>query len=80
MLKSYGPISIGSCCWIGYHCTILKNTQLPSYTVVASSSLVNKKYNISEKSLIVGQPAKMLKNDVYRDPDDDIIEYLELHE
>lgn len=73
--KSYGPILIGNECWIGFRCVVQKNTVLPNRTVVASNSLVNKKYDTPEASIIAGQPAKLVKTGIYRDMNDDKIIY-----
>ena len=54
---------------------VLKNTVLPSKCVVASNSLLNKKYDVPELSLLAGQPAAFKKEGVYRDVRNDKINY-----
>lgn len=58
-----------------YRSVVQKNTILPKRTTVASNSLVNKAYDISEASIIVGQPAKLVKTGIYRDMNDDMVVY-----
>ena len=76
--KPYGPIRIGDGCWFGFRSVVQKNTVLPRRTTVASNSLVNKAYNIPEASIIAGQPAKLVKTGIYRDMNDDKINYNEI--
>ncbi len=46
-------------CWIGNRSTITKGTHLPSYSIVASNSLVNKDFSsVGSCSLFAGTPAK----------------------
>lgn len=73
--KAYGPIRIGDGCWFGFRSIVQKNTVLPNRTTVASNSLVNKRYDIPEASIIAGQPAKLVKTGIYRDMKDDMIKY-----
>jgi len=57
-------VMIGNYCWIGNRTTLSKGTQLPDYSIVASSSLVNKNFGESnvESPLIVGQPANIVSS------------------
>lgn len=73
--KAYGPIRIGDGCWFGFKSVVQKNTVLPPRTTVASNSLVNKAYDIPEASIIAGQPAKVVKVGIYRDMNDDSVNY-----
>ena len=55
-------IVINSYCWIANRCTIMPGVILPSYTVVASNSLVNKDFSsLKPNSVIGGVPAKLIK-------------------
>ena len=46
-------------CWIGNRTTISKGTHLPSYSIIASNSLVNKDYSESGSyCMFAGSPAK----------------------
>lgn len=72
---AYGQIVIGDECWLGAKCMVMKTTHLPKNTIVASNSLLNKPYDCAEKSLLAGQPAKVIKTGVYRDYADDKINY-----
>ena len=66
LLPITSPIKIGSHCWICNRSSIMKGTELPAYTIVASESLCNKKYDLPEYSLIAGSPAKFVKTGIYR--------------
>ena len=57
--KTYGPIEIGSDCWIGTHAVILKNTILQNHCVAGAMSLLNKKYE--SNGIICGVPGKIIK-------------------
>ncbi len=69
--SGYGKIRIGSGCWIGMRTSVMKNTVLPGQCVVCSNSVLNKPYDIKPKSLLAGLPAKLKKEGIYRDMDDD---------
>ena len=72
--KGYGNIYIGHDNWIATRCIILAGTETQPYTVVATNSLLSRKYDRSHV-IIAGSPAKIIKEDVYRDLYDDIIIY-----
>jgi acetyltransferase-like isoleucine patch superfamily enzyme len=72
---SHAPITIGENCWISTNCMIMKGTKIPPRCVVGARSFLNKAYNCPENSLIAGHPAKFVKSGIYRDKDDDNIEY-----
>lgn len=74
-IPAYGQIIIGDECWFGAKCMVMKTTHLPKHTIVASNSLLNKPYDCAEKSLLAGQPARVVKTGVYRDFADDKINY-----
>lgn len=69
------PIHIGEATWCGFGCTILPGTNIPSRCVVASKSLLNKKYNVPSYSLLAGCPAVKKADGVWRDPQNDKIDY-----
>lgn len=61
------PIIIGDYVWIGNRSTIGPGAVIPTYTIVASNSLVNKDMsNINPYTLIGGVPCKVLKEGVVR--------------
>ena len=74
--KPYASIIIGEATWCGFGCSILPGTEVPSRCVVASKSLLNKKYNVESYTLLAGIPAKMKAHGVWRNPKNDCIEYL----
>ena len=72
--KGYGTINIGHDAWIATRCIVLANAETQPYTVVATNSLLSRKYDRSHV-IIAGSPAKIIKEGVYRDLYDDIITY-----
>lgn len=75
--KGFGRIYVGKGCWFGTGVVVQKNTVIPPYCVIATRSLLNHKYDIPEKSLVAGSPAVLKKTGVYRDIDNDMIDYSE---
>lgn len=74
--KGYGPIYIGNNIWIGSFCKVFQNTVLPDYCIVAAGSFVNKDYSqIPPYSMLAGSPLTVKKTGIYRDLDDDKIDY-----
>lgn len=65
------PVRIGAHNWIGNRVNVMKGAIIPDYTIVAAGSLCNKSYEIEEKSLIAGVPAKLIKTGIYRCLDDE---------
>lgn len=59
-------IIIGANNWIGTRTSIMKGCVTPDYTIIGSSSICNKKYDIPEFSIITGNPAKYIKTGVKR--------------
>lgn len=60
LLNKNENIFIGDHCWLGRNIKILKGSYIPNNTIVASCSLVNKKFT-EEKCIIGGCPAKILE-------------------
>lgn len=54
------PIDIGRDCWIGANAVILKGVTLGDGCVVGAGSVVTKSF--PEGSIVVGNPAKLLRN------------------
>ena len=54
------PIVIGDKVWVAANCTLLKGTVIPDNCVIASNSLLNRSYLISNR-IIGGIPARELK-------------------
>ncbi len=73
--KSYAPILIGSNNWFALKSVILKGTEVPDYCIIAANSVLNKKYEVLNYSLLAGNPAKLKKKGVYRDRNNDRIDY-----
>ena len=61
-------ITIGEYNWIGNRTTISKGARTKPYTIIASSSIVNRDYNILDDEYVVlaGQPAKVLAKNIRR--------------
>ena len=53
--------------WIGIRTLVLKGTITPVFCIVGANSLLNKKYEIPNYSLIAGNPARLCKTGIYRD-------------
>ena len=60
------PVYIGNYSWIGNRVTIMKGTKIPDYSIIASNTLLNKKYDIQEGSILAGIPAKISKENYLR--------------
>lgn len=76
MFKPFGRVFIGDGVWIGFNNVVLKNTIVPSKCIIASNSLLNKKYECAECSLLAGIPAVVKKENVaYLDHNDHVIDY-----
>ena len=63
----YNPpkdIYIGDNVWIGARVVVLKGAKIPNNTVVGACSVVNKKFN-EENTMLVGNPAKIVKRNVF---------------
>lgn len=75
--KGFGTIKIGSNTWLGLRCTALKNTKLPDYSVISGNSVLNRDYTVDVPaySLLSGNPASLRKTGVYRDMENDCIDY-----
>ena len=55
---------------------VMKGTKTSNYTIIGANSFLSKDYSdLKEYSLIAGQPAKLVKENVYRDLSDDKIDY-----
>ena len=61
------PIHIGKNNWIGTKCMVMKGAVTPDFCIASACSLLNKKYDIPNYSLIGGIPAKFIKQGLFRD-------------
>ncbi len=57
----YGEIKIGAHNWICQNVIVLKNTTTPNYITIAAGTIVSKKFQCEEKSIICGSPAKVIQ-------------------
>lgn len=74
--KGFGPIIIGNRVWFGSKCIILKNTVLPNFTTVSAGTVLNKKMEIPEYSVIgLDNNITVKCTGLYRDLFDDKINY-----
>lgn len=55
------PIIIGNHCWICNNCQILKGSEIPDETIIASMSLINRKLNTPPNSILAGIPVALKK-------------------
>jgi acetyltransferase-like isoleucine patch superfamily enzyme len=69
------PIKIGDYNYVGGRVTILKHTKTPNRFTITSNSLCNKDYSIlGENTMIGGFPAKLIKDNIVRDWDNENLE------
>lgn len=61
--KNTQPIKIGNHVWIGMRAMILKGVTIGDNSIVAAGSIVTK--NVPSNCLVAGNPAKIIKNNVY---------------
>lgn len=59
----YKPVNIGSHVWIGAKAIILKGVTIGDGAVVAAGSVVTK--DVPKKAVVAGNPAKIVKEDVF---------------
>ena len=62
-LNKPGSISIGDHVWIGQDVLLLKNSSIPSGSVIGAKSLVTKAFN-DECSILAGNPAKIVRSNI----------------
>lgn len=60
------PVNIGENVWIGCNVTILKGVTVGDGAVIAAGSVVTK--DVPEKTLVAGNPAKVIKENVWWKP------------
>ena len=73
----FAPIKIGDHCWMGQHSTILKGVELPAFVTIQAQSLVSRRIQCTERSIIGGNPAQILSSGkYYRNFQDDTPEYI----
>lgn len=65
---SYGPVNIKNNVWLPWRVFILPNVTIEEDTIVAANSLVNKSFQ--KNTLIGGNPAKILKENIYSEIDE----------
>ena len=63
-MDRFGTISIGSHCWLCSYTTIPKNSVTPNNVIVGNNSLINRKLDIPEYSLVVGAHVKLVRQNV----------------
>ena len=61
-------ILIGSDCWFGFNCTTMPGAKIPNKCVIASNSLINKKY-FDSYCLYAGMPAAPKKYGIWHSPE-----------
>lgn len=65
-IEEIRPVKIGDNVWIGCNCLILKGITIGEGAVIAAGSVVTK--DVVPKTLVGGNPAKVLKEEVYWKP------------
>ena len=72
----YAPIRIGRNNWFAMKCTTLKGARTPDYCIVGAASLLSGDHaGEAPRCLLAGNPARLVRTDVYRDSNDDKITY-----
>lgn len=61
-----GKIHIGDFLWLANGVTVMKESVIPNYSIVAGKSLVNRPLD-NDYSLYAGTPAKLIKTGIVRD-------------
>ena len=69
-----GAIVIGNYNWIATRCMVMPGTHTQDYTIVAANSLINRTIDES-KVIVAGSPATIKKRGIWRDMDDDQIDF-----
>lgn len=73
--KGIGEIHIGDNNWFAMQSVCLKNAKTPSFCVCSARTLINMDFSQSqEKIMLSGNPAKIVKTDIYHDWINDKIE------
>lgn len=57
-------IVIGKHVWIGLECLILKGCTIPDNCIVGAKSLVSASLEIKENSIVAGNPARVIKENI----------------
>lgn len=72
--KSYGKIEFGAYNWITTQCLILHNVSTPSHCIFAAKSVITQK-NFEPYTLWGGVPLRIIRQEVMRDFENDVINY-----
>lgn len=67
VMNADAPVYIGSKVWLGTRCNILKGANVPSGSIVAACAVVTKKLP-EENAIYAGQPAILVRRDIYWKP------------
>jgi acetyltransferase-like isoleucine patch superfamily enzyme len=74
--KGYGSILIGKNNWIPTRCIVLNGTRTPDYCIFGAGSILKKDYSRNPTHILMaGNPLTVKRTGVWRDADDDSIEY-----
>lgn len=74
--KGYAPIMIGDDNWFAISCIVLKGTVTPPFAIVGAGTVLQKDYSQdAPRCLIAGNPARVVKQNVWHDKHDDSINY-----
>ena len=61
--KITSPVTIGKHTWIGFHVSIMKNSQIAPNSVIGTKSVVTGKFT-EENTILAGSPAKIVKRNI----------------
>lgn len=68
------PIVIGHNSWISTRCLVFPGAKIAPYTILAANSTLNKEF-LESYVLLAGAPAQIKRRGIYRDMNDDQIDY-----
>ena len=73
--NGYAPVILGNNNWFATHVMILAGTKTPAFSIFGARSVLTKKIEVPEYSLLVGNPVRLIKSGIYRDLTDDGCDY-----
>ena len=73
--KGYAPIILGRNNWFATQVMIMSGTRTPDFCVFGARTILTKKIDVPEYSVLAGSPIRIIRSGVYRDLSDDSCEY-----
>lgn len=60
--RSWQPVHIGKCCFLGYGCIILPGVTIGDHCIVAGNAVVGR--NVPSNCVVMGNPARIVEKDI----------------